>query len=338
MNTVFLRGCAVMLACTAVSANAASILNSYSVGWATPIATREASAIAYNWDQNRLMVTNDEETNNGDGTYYARFGEYDMSGNFLATITVRGCETTYDGRRCDPEGLTYIGNNSYVMAAERPQDIYRITSDSMDGDREYTSIAVAPQIDVGSNAGNSGLEGIAYNSITGEYFGVKERNSQLLYSVANVDWDAEAATVTNPFDVSALGLESLQDVAVLSNGIFAGTSAGENLLILSGTSQMILEVNLTGEVLGTFSLSDFNALIDPEGEGGKFEGITLDLDGNIYLVSDDGDGLNQSYIVKLQYNAPSPAVPEPATWALMMAGFGLVGAGLRRPRATVRFA
>ncbi|MCS6986475.1 MAG: PEPxxWA-CTERM sorting domain-containing protein [Sphingomonadaceae bacterium] len=29
------------------------------------------------------------------------------------------------------------------------------------------------------------------------------------------------------------------------------------------------------------------------------------------------------------------AVPEPATWGLMIAGFGLVGAALRRRRATV---
>ncbi|WP_253201442.1 PEPxxWA-CTERM sorting domain-containing protein [Sphingomonas quercus] len=34
-------------------------------------------------------------------------------------------------------------------------------------------------------------------------------------------------------------------------------------------------------------------------------------------------------------DAPAAAVPEPATWAMMLAGFGLVGAGLRR-RTAVR--
>ena len=34
----------------------------------------------------------------------------------------------------------------------------------------------------------------------------------------------------------------------------------------------------------------------------------------------------------------SQAVPEPATWAMMIAGFGLVGAGMRRRKAVVRFA
>ena len=32
------------------------------------------------------------------------------------------------------------------------------------------------------------------------------------------------------------------------------------------------------------------------------------------------------------------SVPEPATWAMMIGGFGLAGAALRRRRATVRFA
>ncbi|MDE2619485.1 MAG: PEPxxWA-CTERM sorting domain-containing protein, partial [Sphingomonadales bacterium] len=32
------------------------------------------------------------------------------------------------------------------------------------------------------------------------------------------------------------------------------------------------------------------------------------------------------------------AVPEPATWALMMAGFGLVGAALRRRKAIAAYA
>ena len=35
---------------------------------------------------------------------------------------------------------------------------------------------------------------------------------------------------------------------------------------------------------------------------------------------------------------PSGAVPEPATWAMMILGFGLVGAGMRRRRVRVAFA
>lgn len=33
--------------------------------------------------------------------------------------------------------------------------------------------------------------------------------------------------------------------------------------------------------------------------------------------------------------APTPSVPEPATWAMMIGGFGLVGTAMRRRRATL---
>lgn len=40
------------------------------------------------------------------------------------------------------------------------------------------------------------------------------------------------------------------------------------------------------------------------------------------------------------FDTRSPAVPEPSTWAMMMVGFGLLGASMRRRKttATVRFA
>ncbi len=338
MKTMLLRGCAILFACTAVSANAAGILDNYTLDWSKAITTKEASSVAYNWDQHRLMVTNDEEAKGSNGNYYATFGEYDMNGNFLSTITVNGCESIPDvatkKRKCDPEGLTYIGNNTYVVASERIEDIFKVTSGTTDGDRNYTSFATAPQISVGADSDNKGLEGIAFNKVTGDYFGVKETDPQLIYKVSGANWGTETAAVTNPFDIGTLGLTTLSDIAVLSNGGFSGSTAN-NLLILSGTSQVIMEVTQTGTLVGSYSLASLKSLVDPTNAGGKFEGMTLDADGNIYLVSDDGDGPNQSYMVKLKFNG---AVPEPATWALMIAGFGLVGTGLRRQKRAIRFA
>ncbi len=162
------------------------------------------------------------------------------------------------------------------------------------------------------------------------YWGVKETNPQAIYRIGNADWISETGTVTNPFNIGALGFNTLSDIAVLSNGGFSGSTAN-NLLILSGTSQLIKEVTQSGTEIGGYSLAGFKSLVDPTNAGGKFEGMTLDDEGNIYLVSDDGNEPNQSYLVKLKYTAP--AVPEPATWALMIAGFGLVGAGMRRQRS-----
>lgn len=45
-----------------------------------------------------------------------------------------------------------------------------------------------------------------------------------------------------------------------------------------------------------------------------------------------------SFSGNLSFAAQAAAVPEPAAWAMMIAGFGFVGYSLRRTRATVRLA
>jgi len=323
MKTTLLRAGIAIFAFTAASADAAGLLGNYTVGFAKAIDTKEASGVAYNWDTNRLMVTNDEEEK--DGT--SRFGEYDLDGNKTADIVLSGC-LSLGSAQCDPEGLTYVGKGKYVVAEERYQDIALLSQiGSSGGTRTYTAYPDAPTISIGPDAGNSGLEGIAYNRMTGDYFGVKETSSQTVWKISGVDFVTETATVTSLFNPAALGLNRLSDIAVLSNGKFAGTSYGDNLLILSGRSFKLLEVTQTGTVVSDYDLSGFKSLVDPTNAGGKFEGVTLDKAGNIYLVSDDGDGPNQSYLVKLTH---SSAMPEPASWAMMVAGFGLVGGAMRR--------
>ena len=324
MKSLFLRAGIAMLAFSAASSNAAGLLDNYSIGFSKAIDTKEASAVAFNWDTGLLMVTNDEEE--ADGTNI--WGEYDLSGNKTATIMLSGCLSLGDAQ-CDAEGLTYVGNGQYVVAEERYQDIALLSQIGADAtSRTYTAYPNAPTISVGADAGNSGLEGIAYNRVTGDFFGVKERDQETIWKISGADFATETATVTSLFNIAALpGLDRLSDIATLSNGQFAGTPFGDNLLILSGRSFNLLEVTQAGEVVSSFDLSGFKSLVDPDNEGGKFEGLTLDTAGNIYLVSDDGDGPNQSYLVKLAYTG---AVPEPATWAMMMGGFALIGSAMRR--------
>jgi uncharacterized protein YjiK len=323
MMTKFLSASVAMFVASVAPAHAANLLGNYAVSYAKAIDTKEASAVAYNWDTRTLMVTNDEEDSNGRSIW----GEYDLNGNKTATISLSGC-LSLGNAQCDPEGLTYVGNGQYVVAEERYQDIARISEiGSVGGARNYTAYPDAPTVSVGPNAGNSGLEGIAYNRVTGDYFGVKETSAQTIYKITGVDFDSETANVTTLFNPASLGLDRLSDIAVLSNGVFGATAFGDNLLILSGRSFKLLEVTQTGSVVSSYDLSSFRSLVDPANEGGKFEGMTLDESGNIYLVSDDGDGSNQSYLVKIAYTG---AVPEPTTWTMMILGFGLIGSSMRR--------
>ncbi|OYW46159.1 MAG: hypothetical protein B7Z08_01450 [Sphingomonadales bacterium 32-68-7] len=333
MMKMFLRAGAALLAVSATSANAASILDYYTTSYTKAIDTKEASAVAYNWDTRTLMVTNDEEEDDGTNIW----GEYDRDGNKTATILLSGC-LSLGSAQCDPEGLTYVGGGQYVVGEERYQDIALLSEiGSAPGTRSYTPYQDAPTISIGPDAGNSGLEGIAYNRVTGDYFGVKERQSETIWKISGANFGTETASVSTLFNAEALpGMDRLSDVAVLSNSRFWNQPFGENLLILSGRSFKILEVTQTGTVVGSLDLSGFKSLVDPRNTGGKFEGLTLDEEGNIYLVSDDGDNTidPQSFLVKLGYSAP---VPEPETWALMILGFGLIGGAMRRRRGSVAF-
>ena len=51
-----------------------------------------------------------------------------------------------------------------------------------------------------------------------------------------------------------------------------------------------------------------------------------------------GYSFNDFAIDDVRFSAATPGVPEPATWVMMIGGFGLIGASLRRRRQDVRFA
>ena len=85
------------------------------------------------------------------------------------------------------------------------------------------------------------------------------------------------------------------------------------LLIISQESRLLLEVTRTGEVLSSIDLRRLS---------GTAEGVTIDELGNIYIVDEQ-----PRVFVFLR---PTPAVPEPETYALLLAGLGLLGFATRR--------
>ncbi|MBP6901210.1 MAG: PEPxxWA-CTERM sorting domain-containing protein [Burkholderiaceae bacterium] len=72
----------------------------------------------------------------------------------------------------------------------------------------------------------------------------------------------------------------------------------------------------SGSVLSSFDLSAITTQ--------AIEGVTVDALGNIYLVAEDSGTANSRLFV---LTAP---VPEPGTYALLLAGLGLVGVAARR--------
>jgi hypothetical protein len=78
-----------------------------------------------------------------------------------------------------------------------------------------------------------------------------------------------------------------------------------------------------------------NKLIAYRNGAGSLSGVFLMASGaTVEFAPLPIDFSNLSFV---RFTLESSAVPEPATWGLMLAGFGLVGAGLRTRRRSVTF-
>ncbi len=157
--------------------------------------------------------------------------------------------------------------------------------------------------------GNVGLEGVSYDRVNGSFVTTKEKTPQAVRA-GFIDFTTGTNTLTDLF-TPALGVSDLSDVQVLSS--FTGTGYSDHLLIYSQESQRLLEVSHTGQVVSSF---DFTFI------SGIAEGVTIASDGTIY-VTDESPAI---------YVLTAAPVPEPATYALLLSGAGVLAAALRRRR------
>ncbi|MBS0479821.1 MAG: PEP-CTERM sorting domain-containing protein [Proteobacteria bacterium] len=107
----------------------------------------------------------------------------------------------------------------------------------------------------------------------------------------------------------------------------------------TGSAPTITALDASMAVLGSYDLSALAPISTPAAtNGGAFRGIQS-TSANIRYFT-----LSGSYILAHSLTvggAATAGVPEPATWAMMMLGFGAMGASLRRRAkvtARVRFA
>ena len=239
----------------------------------------EASAVTYNWDTDTLFVIGDEGTS---------IVQVSKTGALIDTMTIPA--GTFD----DTEGLAYVGGGQFAVIEERDRTVNLVT---YAGDTTLDPSTVKT-VDLGTDIGNIGLEGVAFDPVSGDYVFVKENDPQSVFS-SGVDFDAGTATngsattenSTNLFDPALLGLNDLSDVYALSALPAApGEDPNGNLLILSQESGLILEVDPTdGSIVSQLTIQgdDDNPLsVVDQGH----EGLAFDRDGNLYVVSEQGGG------------------------------------------------
>jgi len=265
----------------------------------------EASAVTYARDRGSLFFVGDEG-----------LGVVEISRTGVTLGSMRFSNWPSASSNNDAEGLTYLGNGLLVVAEERLQDAL-LFSYSAGGS---VNLALAPYASIGPTVGNVGLEGISHDPRNGSFVSVKQDNPQSLQSgFLSFSTGGGSSTMAPLFDAdSTLGLASLSDVQVLSPVIaLAGTAAADNLLVLSLDSRRLVEINRQGLVLSSLNLAGFTSQ--------AIEGVTVDENGIIYLVAEDSGTPNSRLLVL------SP-VPEPGTYALMLAGLAAV-VGLSRRKS-----
>lgn len=269
----------------------------------------EASAVTYARDRNSLFFIGDE----GMGVV-----EISLTGQTLGTLRFSNWPAASSNN--DAEGLAYLGGGVLVVTEERLQDAYRF--DYVAGGS--VALANADYVSIDATVGNVGIEGISYDPRNGNFVSVKQDNPQAVLA-GNLTFapGGGVSSMTALFNADAvLGLASLSDVQTLSPvDALAGTAAANNLLILSLDSKKLVEIDRSGAILSTF---DFSGLTTQ-----AIEGVTVDHNGTIYLVAEDS-GTPSSRLFVLS----AAPVPEAETWAMMLAGLGLVGLMARR-RKTV---
>jgi len=244
---------------------------------------QEASGVAYDPDTDSLFIVGDGGTS---------VTQVSKTGALIDSMTLAAGSSPQGTTFYDTEGIAYVGDGEFVMTEERDRQLVRFT---------YAAGTTLTRGDVdtvklGTSIGNVGLEGLTNDPTSGGFVVVKETDPESIFQT-DIDWDAGTATNGSPtttestdlFSPALAGLADFSDVFALSNLATLTGPEASHLLILSQESGQIVNVDRAGAVSSKLTLiSDpDNPLSLPEQ---THEGLTMDEDGNLYVVSENGGG------------------------------------------------
>lgn len=133
--------------------------------------------------------------------------------------------------------------------------------------------------------------------------------------------------------------------ALLTNATpLLNSAAGQTAINISAATQMAVW-EIMFETQPAWSVTNASSALYLTGSGSPL--TTAESLANTYLgnVANNSWAVNNAYDLKVLYSPTqqsqvflTPSVPEPATWGMLVLGFGLVGGALRTRRRSVTFA
>ena len=191
--------------------------------------------------------------------------ELSREGEVLRRIRLKGF--------ADPEAVEMMDNGRMAIVDERRR---QLTTFTLHDDDVELDAADFPGFDLGfAEAGNKGFEAVAWDARSSSLLLGKERSPMGLFSLPFPGEDG-AAGVMQPFRYGNLGM---RDISSLSIDARTG-----HALVLSDESRMLLEIDRAGQAVSFLSLAGGLNGLDRGIE--QAEGVTMDEQGNIYIVAE----------------------------------------------------
>jgi uncharacterized protein YjiK len=247
---------------------------------------QEASAVTYNWDTDTLFISCDGGRS---------VTQVSKTGALIDTMSLALQAGAPQGTAFyDPEGITYIGNGQFVMSEERDQQLVKFTYAA----GTTLTRAAATTVDLGPFDDNTGTEGLSWDPPASDFIVLKEKNPIGVF-LAGVDFTAGTSTTAPPvvgnessnlFNTSLLGMTDVADVFAFSNlPAMAGQPQEGNLLILGQEDARLVNISRSGVIASTLNITaePGDTISSPNMQ---HEGVTMDRDGHIYIVNENGGG------------------------------------------------
>ncbi|PZQ35226.1 MAG: DNA-binding protein, partial [Ectopseudomonas oleovorans] len=191
--------------------------------------------------------------------------ELSREGEVLRRIELKGF--------ADPEGVEMMDNGRMAIVDERRR---QLTTFTLGDDDLELNAADFSGFDLGfAESGNKGFEGLGWDSRSHSLLLGKERSPLGLFSMPFPGADDDVGGL-HPLASGNLGLRDISSMSV--------DERTGHVLVLSDESRMLLELDRSGHPVSFLSLT--GGLNGLEQGIKQAEGVTMDEEGNIYIVAE----------------------------------------------------